>query len=64
MQVTTREAAVAPVSDGLRISESLAPVQQLRLCAPPWTECGSTASGTLGEKNGGSKIKQEKGCGS
>lgn len=59
-----REAAVAPVSDLLRKNGTLPSEADSSICDPRWARCGSTASAALGEKIGGSKVKQEKGCGS
>lgn len=64
MKKTTREAAVAPVSDLVRKNGTLPSKAGSSLCDPIWAGCGSTVSTALGEKIGGSKVKQEKGCGS
>lgn len=48
--MTICKATVAPVSEGLRISESLPWNSGYSLCAPPWTGCGSTVYAALGVK--------------
>ena len=61
MKTSSCEAAVGPVSGGVRISETLPLETGSSLCAPLLTGCESTTSATLGGKTGGSKVKRDKG---
>ena len=61
MKKTTREAAVAPVSDLVRKNGTLPSETGSSLCDSTWASCGSTVSTALGEKIGGSKVKRDKG---
>lgn len=61
MKTSSCEAAVAPVSDGLRISKSLPRNGGCGFVPPLLTGGESNAFTALGEKIDGSKVKRDKG---